>query len=469
MISSSAAVTVSENQTAVLTVSATDPEGTSPIYAIVGGADQALFQIDGATGVLSFLATPDFEAPADANADGVYQVQVRASDGSAFTTQTVSVTVGNVNEAPVISSSAAVSVAENQTAVLTVSATDPEGVSPTYSILAGGDAALFQIDGSTGVLTFIGAPDRETPQDGDGDNVYNVQVRAGDGTNTTDQWIAVTVTDVNEAPSLSVTNLGPVDENDTGAVVASFTGSDPDSGDSVNYSLSGADAALFEIDGSNVRLASGVSLDFEESASRTFNVVATDSHGLVTQQSITLTVDDVVGETLSGTAGADTLRGNAGGDNLDGLAGNDTIYAGIGDDTLTGGTGDDVLYAGSGADQLFGGADDDLFIVDVDDTVAGGSGIDTVRFTDGGSIVLTGLSEVEEIDFTAASSPVSTTIDQATMGLLDPEGDVLTVTHRAGDTITVSGGTDNGMIGSYHSYSFDVSGTTYELRLEEAA
>lgn len=45
-------------------------------------------------------------------------------------------------------------------------------------------SALFQIDADTGVLSFISAPDFETPGDAGGDNDYDVIVRASDGTLT---------------------------------------------------------------------------------------------------------------------------------------------------------------------------------------------------------------------------------------------------------------------------------------------
>ena len=47
------------------TVTATDADlpAQTLTYSIVGGADAALFTIDAATGALSFIAAPDFEAP----------------------------------------------------------------------------------------------------------------------------------------------------------------------------------------------------------------------------------------------------------------------------------------------------------------------------------------------------------------------------------------------------------------------
>lgn len=63
-------------------------------WSIVGGADQARFELSGST--LRWLSngTKNFEVPNDANTDNAYIVQVRATDGSGNTTnQTITVTV----------------------------------------------------------------------------------------------------------------------------------------------------------------------------------------------------------------------------------------------------------------------------------------------------------------------------------------------------------------------------------------
>jgi hypothetical protein len=52
-------------------------------YAITGGADAALFNINASTGVVRFNATQDRENPSDADEDGVYELQVTAYDGVA--------------------------------------------------------------------------------------------------------------------------------------------------------------------------------------------------------------------------------------------------------------------------------------------------------------------------------------------------------------------------------------------------
>ena len=95
----SAAIVVAENTSAVTTVTSSDPDGPAPTYSIVGGDDQARFGIDASSGALRFLVPPNFEAPTDAGANNVYDVIVRASDGSLNADQTIAVTVGNAVEA----------------------------------------------------------------------------------------------------------------------------------------------------------------------------------------------------------------------------------------------------------------------------------------------------------------------------------------------------------------------------------
>src|SRR5699024_2851575 len=139
---------------------------------------------------------------------GTYNVLVNAdfSGGEQWTIK-VNVT-GTANTAPPVITSngsgntATINVAENSTDVTTVTATDADaGTTLTYSLSGGADQALFTINATNGELTFNSAPDFENPTDANGDNSYEVAVQASDGTSTDNQTIAVTVTDVNEAPN----------------------------------------------------------------------------------------------------------------------------------------------------------------------------------------------------------------------------------------------------------------------------
>ena len=70
-------------------------------------------------GVLTFASAPDYETKSS------YTATVTATDGTNSTDQSVTVTVTDVDDvAPVFTSSATFSAAENQTAIDTVTATD---------------------------------------------------------------------------------------------------------------------------------------------------------------------------------------------------------------------------------------------------------------------------------------------------------------------------------------------------------
>jgi hypothetical protein len=199
-ITSVAGFNITENTTAVPPITSTDaalPAQTLS-YSISGGADAALFGINSSTGELIFLTAPDFEAPMDAGGDNIYNVTVRASDGELTSTQDITVTVTAVNDNnPVFTSNSSISIAENSTAVTTVTATDADlpAQALTYSIIGGVDAVLFNINPSTGELSFVTGPDCEILTDAGVDNIYNVTVRASDGALATTQDIAVIVKD----------------------------------------------------------------------------------------------------------------------------------------------------------------------------------------------------------------------------------------------------------------------------------
>jgi hypothetical protein len=289
VLAPSAAYAIEENAAPVGTIAAADPDRTPLSFAIAGGADAALFAIDAATGALSFVSAPDFEAPSDAGGDNGYEVLVSASDGSFTRTQTVGVTVGDRNEGVTITSGAggdafAVTVAENAVAVTTVAAADADGTAPSFAIAGGADAALFAIDAATGALSFLAAPDREEPGDAGGDNVYDVVVAASDGSFTDLQALFVTVGNVNEGVTVSSASAVSTVENGTAVTVVAASDQD---GDALVYSISGgADAALFAIDAATGALSFVAAPNFEApgdaGGDNVYDVVVSASDGSLT-------------------------------------------------------------------------------------------------------------------------------------------------------------------------------------------
>lgn len=95
--SSSTASVIENTQGAFYTATASDPEGAQLSYSIAGGADASRFSM-ASSGGLSFAVPPNFELPTDANADNIYEVQLRVSDGSQSATLSLAVTVTNSKE-----------------------------------------------------------------------------------------------------------------------------------------------------------------------------------------------------------------------------------------------------------------------------------------------------------------------------------------------------------------------------------
>ncbi|PLK49628.1 cadherin domain-containing protein [Uliginosibacterium sp. TH139] len=306
-----AAVSVSENTSAVTTATASDADaGATQTWSISGGADAAKFTINSSTGVLTFIAAPDYETPTDSGANNVYDVVVQVSDGSLTDTQAIAVTVTNSNEAPVISSNgggatASTSVAENSGAVTTVSATDSDAASTlSYSISGGADAAKFTINSSTGLLTFIAAPDYENPSDSGANNVYDVIVQVSDGSLTDTQAIAITITAVNDGtPTLTSHGGGTsasisVAENTSAVTTLTATDSDLPA-QTLTYSITGGtDAAFFTINSSTGELSFSTARNYESAADANGNnvylVVVQVSDGTNTDsQSLSVSITDV--------------------------------------------------------------------------------------------------------------------------------------------------------------------------------
>lgn len=200
---STAAISIRENATAVTKITATDVDaGAKLTYSLVGGTDKVKFAIDKATGALTFISTPDFEKPGDANRDNKYSVTVQVSDGAKIDQQALTVSVINDNEAPIITSNgggstATVSIKENSKGVTKVAAFDVDaGAKLTYSIIGGTDKTKFAIDKATGALNFIAAPDFEKRGDANADNSYGVVVQASDGSKADTQSFTIKVIDV---------------------------------------------------------------------------------------------------------------------------------------------------------------------------------------------------------------------------------------------------------------------------------
>jgi Ca2+-binding RTX toxin-like protein len=387
-----------------------DPEGEELRYVATisgGGTEPAWLSFAPVT--RTFSGTP-------ANGDvGSVTVTVAAFDTfSGTASQSFTIEVINVNDAPVVAAPLADQLAtEDQPFSFQVAAgtfTDVDaGDQLSYSAtLANGDQlpAWLVFDAATG--TFSGTP--ANPDVG----VRGIKVTATDGSGVAaESAFSITVANVNDAPVVAVPLT---DQSTTQDQAFSFqlplnSFMDIDTGDQLTYGATLADDAP---------LPSWLSFD---AATRTFSgtpdnfavgalnvrVTASDLSGATACASFTLTVsesDPVMNGTsardiilaplrashvnihalagndiVSGSTGSDRLLGDDGNDMIHGGRGNDYVDGGNGNDILDGGNGTDLLRGGSGNDILYGGSGNDTLDGGAgSDTLMGGSGNDTYLF-----------------------------------------------------------------------------------------
>jgi hypothetical protein len=164
------------------------------------------------------------------------------------------------------------------TLLSTIAITDDGSGTNTLS-LSGSDAASFRIVGNQLFLKAGVVLDFETKSS------YSVRVNVDDTTvgGTPDAFVdfTLTITDVNEAPTavvLTPTSASLAEDVSTSSFTVLSTISVTDDALGTNVlSLSGADAASFEIVGGQLRLKAGVVLDFETKSSYSVRVNVDDT------------------------------------------------------------------------------------------------------------------------------------------------------------------------------------------------
>ncbi|HYD38481.1 MAG TPA: cadherin domain-containing protein, partial [Allosphingosinicella sp.] len=333
---------VDENMPAgslVGTVSADDPDPEDALaYTLVDDAG-GLFALDPSTGALTTTASLDHEAAAS------YEIVIRATDPDGLSVErTVTINVGDVNEAPV---AAADSVAVDE------DATTPN----LWSLLLGNDG---------------------DPDDGDALSIASV-----DGTGTLGSLVF-------DSSTQSLRYVADDDAFDALApgqtVVDTFT-----------YTVTDSDGltSTATVSVTVTGIADGVSLNGGNGSDTLAGAGGED------------TLSGGNGnDGLSGLGGHDVLLGGNGADILDGGDGNDLIAGGNGNDLMTGGDGTDSFRFGRGGgsdtvtdfevgtDQLL--FEDGIGIAGATTEDVNGDGVlDTsIVFTSGGgSVVLLGVSD----------------------------------------------------------------------------
>ena len=287
-----------------LPVKATDADTNDVLYYTLEGTNASSFEIVPTDGQIKTMDGVTY----DHEVKDSYSVTVKVDDKKGGTdTIDVTINVTDVNEKPAFTVTAPVafSIAENTSANTNigspVAASDPDDGDTLFYSLDTANAAIFDIDTSTGQLKTKADLDKETKE------TYTVTVsvrdsKAADGVgdmeNDASITVAITITDVNEPPDFPDTETGTrnVLENtatnqDIGNPV---TATDPDVGATLTYTLGGTDAASFGFDTSTGQLKTNADLDKETKDTYTVTVSVHDGHP-------DNTVDDTITVTINVT------------------------------------------------------------------------------------------------------------------------------------------------------------------------
>lgn len=199
-----------------LSVAATDPDGDSLVLSALDVPDNASFT-DNSDNTGSFDFNPDYSQA------GAYTVTFIASDGELADTEQVSITVVNVNRAPIQSEIGPQSVDEGSHLGFPVTATDADGDSLIFSADGVPTNATF-VDNFDGTGTFNFDPDFDQA------GTYPVTFIASDGVLADSETVIITVNDVGHSPV--ITPIDPQEVNEGETLNFTVNTSDPD-GDSL--------------------------------------------------------------------------------------------------------------------------------------------------------------------------------------------------------------------------------------------
>ena len=268
---------------------ATDPDAGGTLTYSLEGTDAASFAID-STGQLKTEAALNHEAKSS------YSITVKVSDGSLTDTVDVAITVTDVSEKP--GAPAALTLDSSTQTSLTVSWSAPTtNTGPAIS-----DYDVQYRPGTSGSWT-------DVPHDGTGTSAtipglaantqYQVQVRAYNDEQESDWSPPLTTTTLaqpNRAPAFpgnSRTAHRVAENTPAGANIGDpYTAADPDAGDTLTYSLEGADASSFIID-SIGQLRTSAALNYEAKTSYSVTVKVSDGRGGSDTVTVTISVTDV--------------------------------------------------------------------------------------------------------------------------------------------------------------------------------
>ena len=277
-------------------VTATDADAGDTLSYTLGGADVASFDFVETTGQIRTISGVSY----DFEAKDSYTVTVTATDTSSATAEaSVTISITDVNEPPDAPAQPTVTAVTGSSTSLTVSWDAPANAGKpdidSYDVQYRLSGATAWIDGPQTVATTTATITSLTAN-----TLYEVQVRAanheGDSGWSTPPGSGRTNAQINTAPVFSPATVDrSIAENTAAGVDIGAAVTATDDGDTLTYTLGGADMASFDIveASGQIRTKAGVTYDHEATASYTVTVTATDTSSATAEASVTISITDV--------------------------------------------------------------------------------------------------------------------------------------------------------------------------------
>ncbi len=301
-----------------------------------------------------------YSPPANQSGSTSFTYTVNDGTGFATSTATMNVSVSARNDAPTNISLSNSSVKETVAGAVigTVSATDVDDTSLTYTV----SDSRFIIDANNQLKLKAGQTlDFET----ESTVTLTLTATDDDGASDSDEF-TITVIDVTEFTGGN--DPDTIDGGDDDDFVLALGGNDRVNTGNGRDTIDGGDG--------NDDINGGGDDDFLKGGTGNDTVDGGSGNDLVYGG-----LGDLGNDTVRGSSGFDSLGGGAGNDSINGGDNDDLLWGRFGSDTVDGGTGDDMLYNGEGSDTVFGGTGDDtLWAGDGDDLLSGGDGDDVFIF-----------------------------------------------------------------------------------------
>lgn len=176
-------VSVDEDTSKTITLTGNDVDGDSLTFAVVDNPSN---------GYLGSVIGNEVEYTPNENYEGSDSFTFKTNDGLLDSnTATISITINEYNDPPVLDSIGNKSTDELTELTFTVNATDPDSVVTYY---LSGEPAGAVIDSNSGLFSF-------TPAESQGPQVFTFDVNVTDGNSTDSETINVTVNEVNVSPA----------------------------------------------------------------------------------------------------------------------------------------------------------------------------------------------------------------------------------------------------------------------------